>query len=44
MPKLGISEYEIVKKLPKRGLKTFFEPILGFYTKRVPTIRDPHIL
>ena len=44
MPKLGVSEHEIVKISKKRGLKNFFDQFWGFTLKRVPEIWDPLIL
>ena len=41
MTKHGVSEQKIVK-IRKKG--PFFDQFCGFPLKRVPEIRDPHIL
>ena len=43
MPKLGISEHEIVKISKKGDFRNIFDKFLGFTLKRVPKIGDSHI-
>ena len=44
MPKLGVSEHEIVKINKKGDFRIYFDQFWGFTLERFPKIRDPLIL